>query len=247
MTSAHSSYYIVSCVFTTRYPALSAKIRQYIHERHPDIRIVRCCVPAYHLKQFEDAMPEENRDGWRELPDTGNFVPGDTVYSLCHNCSAIIEESKPSIRIRSLWELILKDEQFPYPDYGHMAMTIQDCWRANERRSEQDAVRALLRSMNIDCVELPENYEKTDFCGNSLYRPAPMRNLKLAPQRFVQGAAGKFQPHTDDEQRQIMQDYCKRFQTETMVAYCHYCVEGLTLGGVKAKHIASLLFEPDEG
>lgn len=52
-------------------------------------------------------------------------MPGDTVYSLCHNCAAIIEETKPGVATRSLWELIADDPDFPFPDYGGRAMTVQ--------------------------------------------------------------------------------------------------------------------------
>ena len=70
------------------------------------------------------------------------------------------------------------------------------------------------------------------------------RNLELAPHRFVENAAGKFIPRTKEEQIDLMRDYCDRFHGENVVAYCHYCVEGLELGGANAKHLASLLFEP---
>ena len=238
----NKSYYIASCVFTSRFPKLSEQIQEYIRERH-NMEIVRCCVPKYRIKQFEEQMPEGYRDDWKALPDTGDFASGDTVYSLCHNCSAIIEETKPGVTVRSLWELILSDSEFRYPDYGHQKMMIQDCWRAKDRRSEQEAVRELLHRLNIDVVEQEDNYEKTDFCGNSLFRPAPVRNLKLAPHRFVENAQGKFGDYTLEEQREIMQEYCKRFQANKVLVYCHYCLEGLKLGGADGVHIASLLFE----
>ena len=53
--------------------------------------------------------------------------------------------------------------------------------------------------MNINIVELENNYEKTNFCGDSLYKSAPPRNLKLAPNRFVKNANGKFIPHSIEE------------------------------------------------
>ena len=97
--------------------------------------------------------------------------------------------------------------------------------------------------MNIEFVELKDNFEKTDFCGISLYRPQPKRNPTLAPKHYVDGAVGKFEPHTPEEQKKIMEDYCKQFTTDTVVCYCHYCHEGLELGGMNTKHIAELLFK----
>lgn len=101
------------------------------------------------------------------MPDCGDFAPGDTVYSLCHNCSAIIEEYKTGVEIKSLWELILSDNDFPYPDYSGADITVQDCWRTRERTAEQDAVRELLKKMNFTVRELEMNREKTQFCGVS--------------------------------------------------------------------------------
>ncbi len=236
------SYYIASCVFTSKYPKLSKVIQQYIHDRY-GIQIVRCCVPKYKLQGFTEQMPEDYRGKWEDIPDCADFQSGDTIYSLCHNCSAILEESKPGVNIRSVWELLLSDENFTYPDYHGQTVIVQDCWRAKDRTDEQNAVRELLRKMNFEIHELPENRENTDFCGVSVYRPAPKRNLELAPRRFLENAAGKFISHTKEEQKTLMQDYCKRFNGEKIVSYCHYCLEGLELGGADAKHIASLLFE----
>lgn len=234
-------YYIASCVFTAKYPELSMKIQRYIKDKY-DIPIVRCCVPKYKLREFTEQIPEGYRESWSSMPDCADFQPGDTVYSLCHNCSNIIEETKPGVHVVSLWELILTDENFPYPDYEQRKITVQDCWRAKERLSEQKAVRSLLQKMNLDIVELRDNYDRTDFCGTSLYRPQPARNPKMAPLHYGENARGKFLPHTLEEQESIMKEYCGQFSTDVVVCYCHYCLEGLVLGGVDGKHIAELLF-----
>ena len=236
------NYYIASCVFTAKYPELSQKIRQYISDRY-QMPIVRCCVPKYSIQYFNEQMPQGHRKEWETLPDCADFMPGDTVYSLCHNCSAILEETKPGVQLKSLWELILSDETFLYQDYHGQVVTVQDCWRAKDRVEEQDAVRALLAKMNFKVCEPSDNREKTDFCGVSLYRPAPSRNLKLAPHRFVEHGEGKFAPHSKEEQKELMEEYCKRFTTAKAVTYCHYCQEGLEIGGMDAMHLARLLFE----
>lgn len=43
------SYYIASCVFTSKFPLLSKVIQQYIHDRY-GMQIVCCCVPQYSLQ-----------------------------------------------------------------------------------------------------------------------------------------------------------------------------------------------------
>lgn len=116
-----------------------------------------------------------------------------------------------------------------------------------KRMEVRDAVRQLVRKMNIKIIELPNLYEKADFCGTTLYSPCVKRNAILAPHRFVENAAGKFGNYSDDEKKQIMQEYCRTLPTPNIITYCHYCQTGLELGGANAVHLASLLFDSYKG
>lgn len=237
-----SKYYIASCVFTPQFPELSFRIQDYAEKRF-GFSIVRCCVPGYKLKEIEERMPEGKiRESWSKLADSGRFKAGDEVWSLCHNCNNIIEEVNSGVKVYSLWELIDSDEKFPIPQYPDLNVTVQDCWRARTRSDEQKAVRSLLDKMQISWQEAPENHEKTEFCGVSLYRPQPLRNPKIAPKFYVEGAVGKFIPHTEEQQAEIMKEYCKQYKTDTVICYCHYCLEGLKFGDVDARHLAQMLF-----
>lgn len=234
-------YYIAGCVFTFKYPQLSQRIQEYV-ARLGDVEIVRCCTPKYKPEEIANKMPESYRAQWCELPDTGRFQAGDVVYSICHNCTAILKETRPDITVKSIWELILEDADFPYPNHGGRSVVVQDCWRSHDDRREQDAVRNLLTKMNIRYREQEESFDKTDFCGVSLYAPCIPRNAKLAPKRFVENAVGKFIPRSSAEQAELMKSYCHRFGAEEVVSYCHYCQDGLMLGGARATHLAQLLF-----
>ncbi len=234
-------YYIASCVFTARFPELSRSIRAYAAGR--GLEPVRCCVPSYKLRQFEEQMPEGGlREAWRALPDSADLRPGDRVWSLCHNCNNIIEETRPGTEVRSLWELIDGDPEFPFPDPGGKEVFVQDCWRSRGRADEQAAVRSILRKMGLRCREAREHHEKTDFCGISLYREQPPRNPKLAPKHYAEGIGDKFRPHTEEEQSALMRSYCAQFGDTPVVCYCHYCLEGLQAGGAKSRHLAEYLF-----
>lgn len=233
-------FYIASCVFTEEYPALSKKIQQYIAEKN--LPIIRCCVANYKVEDFENRMPENYREDWKNILHYKNFPADSTMVSLCHNCAAIFEERHPEILRQSLWEFILQDKNFKYPDFHGEKITIQDCWRQKENIAEQNAVREILKKMNIEVVELEENFSRTKFCGYSLYQPQPPRNPKLAPKRFLENAQGLFQEHTQEEKLQLMKNYCAQIETEKVIAYCHYCVRGLKLGGKKTFHLAELLF-----
>ena len=193
-------FYIASCIFTEDFPALSQKIQEYIARRF-ELPIIRCCVDKYKVEEFEQRMPEWYRPQWQSITHFQKFPRGSMIKCL------------------SLWELSLSDEQFQYPDLGGEPITVQDCWRSKENRAEQNAVRSILRRMNVSIVELEENHERTRFCGYSLYQPQPKRNAKLAPKRFVEGAKGFFEPHSDDEKRRLMVEYCRQIKTPRVVCY----------------------------
>ena len=138
----------------------------------------------------------------------------------------------------------MEDKNFIYKDFHGEKITVQDCWRQKENISEQKAVREILQKMNFEIVELEENFERTKFCGYSLYQPQPPRNPKLAPKRFLHGAQGLFQEHSPEEKQRLMLEHCATIPIEKVAAYCHYCLRGLKLGGKNGIHLARLLFEP---
>lgn len=236
------NYYIAGCVFTAKYPKLSKKIQDYVKSLD-ELSVVRCCVPGWKEQIYEEKMPKgELAESWKALPQSHAFTQEDEIWSLCPNCMNITEEWRHVRGVHSLWELIDQDQNFVFPDYSGLRVTIQDCWRMRDRNATHDAVRSLLSKMNIDYVEIPMNREKADFCGTSLYRPQVERNPKLAPKHYKEHIEGLFLPHSEEEQVHMMRGYCKQYETEAVVCYCHYCWEGLLAGGVKGMHMAELLF-----
>ena len=242
MNNYDKHIYIAGCVFARMYPSLNVKVQEYIKKRF-GMQIMRCCTEKYKVKEFEEELHEEYRKEWCETPQFIRFNTENIIVSICHNCTAIFQEKYPEIRIKSVWELILEDKNFKYPDYKGESMTLQDCWRTYDNVEEQNAVRELMKRMNINIVELEENCEKTMFCGISVLRPAPRRNLIMAPVRFVQNAPkGFFLPHTAQEQADAMKQYAKVYETSKVVTYCHYCDEGLKLTDKISNHLAEMLF-----
>lgn len=229
-------YYVASCLFTARLPKTSLAIQNYV-ANHTDFHMVRCCMPNFKVRQNTERIPDaQTRAAWEKLPTAVELRAGDTVYTVCHHCPKILSEQHEGLNLVSLWEWIDQDPAFPFPDYSGMKVTIQDCWRSRDRLEEQIAVRHLLERMNIETIETEENYANTEFCGNTRYRGQPVKTVKFASA----GTGNQLQP----EQVERMQEYCSRFTTDTVVCYCHYCLEGLQQGGIDARHIAQLLF-PD--
>lgn len=210
--------YFPSCKFTAKYPQLSMTIKSYLREVF-GAEIAGCCRPSLNKIRSDDTL----------------------VY-VCNTCATFFKEGTRAGRVLSLWELMLRDKNFRYPEHQGQKVTVQDCWRTYDNRPEQDAARELLRRMNLEIVELKENYEKTRFCGYSLYEPLPPSYDQLAPKRFGLEAQGLFLPHTEEEKKLRMQQHCEQIQTEEVVCTCVACVNGINLGGKRGKHLAELLF-----
>lgn len=213
-----STYYYPSCKFTAFSPKTSEQISDYLAKRY-GMTIQGCCRPAHAL------MTED-----------------DTAYCVCNTCSAICSEDSPAT-VKSIWELLQNDDDFPFPDLHHETMTLQDCWRCYDRREEQDAVRAILRKINVDVIELKENFEKTKFCGTSLHIPLVQANADFAPKRFVENAAGMFIPKTEEEQKALMVEHCSKIKTDKVICYCVPCTNGIRKGGKQGIHLMDLLFQ----
>ncbi len=207
-----------SCKAKASYPASSALLQKYIEARC-GISPIGCC-----RKHHDDVTPD----------DIGLVV--------CNNCAAILEESSKAKNIEFVWDIIDKDESFPFPDYHGETITVQDCWVAVEKHNLQNTIRSLLRKMNISIAELADNYDRTRFCGVNLLAKCNPSNAKLAPRRYVIEGSHMFTPCSPEEQVAKFQNHCKKITTERVVCYCKFCTEAINMGGKNGKHILELLF-----
>lgn len=213
-----SKFFLPGCNIKARYKRESEKLKEYLEQRE-HAEIAGCCKTFCH---------EADRR--------------DSAIVICNNCAAIMEESSQIEKIEFVWEIIDRDSDFPFPDYHGEKMTIQDCWRACEKRKVQDAIRSLMKKMNIRIVELDENYEKTKFCGADLLEPCTEIEKKLAPQRYAVNGAKMYKPLSIPEQDEYLQNHCRQITTEKVVCYCTSCVEGINRGGKQGVHLLELLF-----
>lgn len=210
-------YYLQSCNFTAASPEASHKIRGYM-EKKEGVEVPGCCRPSQ--KRFQE---------------------GDTVLSICLTCSAITREVSPHAAEMSFWEYVLTDTDFPWPDYDGEKMTIQDCWRARKKRSQMEAVRECMKRMNIQPVEIAENYENTQFDGIWRFNPVQKRNMDIAPAYFTQVQEHGLELIPQEEQLARMKEWVRQYKTERAVAYCSACVKGMRLGGANGIHLMELM------
>lgn len=213
-----AEYYFSSCKMRKYSPENTRKLEQYLQEKHA-LLIAGCCrLQAQSLKA------------------------GDTAYYICNTCAAILREVAPQVKVQSIWELLVEDQQFEYPDYQGQCLSVQDCWRVYDNLAQQLAVRKILELLNIQACEITANFAATEFCGTSLLEELPEQNARLAPKRFLKIGKEKFKVHSEIEKKQLMQTHCQQFKTDQAICYCLSCIKGITLGGIKVKHLLDLIF-----
>lgn len=210
--------FLPSCKVKAKYRDASKKLQKYL-ETKESVSTVGCC------KVFCNKLTKE-----------------DTAVVICNNCAAIMEESSSAQKIEFVWEIIVNDPEFQFPDYHGERMTIQDCWRAYDKRSVQDAIRSILHKMNIDVIELEDNYEQTKFCGADLLEPCTDIEKKFAPKRYVENGADMYHPIPKEEEDIWLRNYCEQIETEKVVCYCMACLDGIQRGGKTAVHLLELIF-----
>ena len=214
--------FLSSCKNKAFYPEASAKLKDYLIDGGYIDEYAGCCKPGG--------------------PKHRDLEPGADAIVLCHTCHAIVEEHEPVATVTPVFDIILNDPAFPFPDYGGEAITVQDCWRARGRHDIHDAVRALLRKMNMEPVELEENRDESRFCGLTLLNKLPAQMAELAPKRYGSLEPGLFEPRPLDEQMRMMQEQVSRIATPRVVSYCFACDGGLQRGGADSVALLDLLF-----
>lgn len=214
-----SYIYYPSCKFTNFSPESSKMISEYLAQKHGMV-IEGCCRPNHR-----------------------KMTVNDTSVCVCNTCAQICREDSDA-QVISLWEFLLRATDIKFPDMKHEKITLQDCWRCYDQRNTQNAVREILYKMNVEVIEMAENFEKTKFCGTTLYQPVPKENAEFAPKRFVEEAGKQnfFIAKTPDEQKQLMQEHCAQITTEKVVCYCVPCTQGICLGGKRGIHLLDMIF-----
>ena len=167
----------------------------------------------------------------------------DTAVCICNNCMAMIDEDADNGALENIWVLIDQDDDFPLPDYGGRRMGIQDCGRAYDRTDVQDAVRSLLRKMNIEVVELPDAREECSFCGASFLKEAPAQDRGFAPWRYGKDAEarGIFPGMDPEDIHDALVIHCEAIELDEVACYCTACDAGLEEGGKDAKNLLELI------
>jgi len=201
--------YFPSCNFTKASMKTAIKVRKYFKER---MNVGGCC-----------------------LHDCKTYNDDDIGIIVCQRCR---QELEPKLDIISIWEYLDQDEDFVFPDYHGVKMNIQDCYRDREHPEVHEAMRSILRKINVDYIEIENNRENADFC-ETLYCVPKSDELKAEVAKY---------PNTEtlnlpeDLKLALMKEHVSQYSQEYIVCDCNRCLKGIQLGGGKGIHLLDLVF-----
>jgi Fe-S oxidoreductase len=207
-----------SCQTKMAYPGASEKLHEYLITNY-GIEITGCC-----------------RNDHRKLS------PEDTAIVICNTCFSVLERISNAGEIISIWEIIDSDFKFFFPNYNGEKITVQDCMRATNRNKVHNAVRSLLKKMNMEPIELNENRDKSRFCGMPTFMPRPVQNTEFEQKRYGTASVERFKEYPEEDRINFIKEHTKQFTTDRAVSYCISCDAGIKMGGKKSASLINLIF-----
>ena len=122
-----------------------------------------------------------------------------------------------------------KLDNFDFPDYHGQKMYLQDCFRDRNHPEVHQAVRNLLKKMNIEVIETKNNKDNSIFCGTLHYESKELDDTHLSH-------------YPKDVQEKYMQEYVQQFDNKKIICVCNRCLKGILLGKGNGVHLLELLF-----
>lgn len=144
---------------------------------------------------------------------------GTRIINVCAGCDRRFRTLYEGISTISLWEVLACSESFPFPDYQGQRMSIHDACPTRTETRVHDAVRTLLRRMNIAVAEPQRTRAQAVCCGDSFYGAIPVDEVKIQ-----------------------MKNRAAQMPEEDVVVYCVSCVKAMHIGGKKPRYLVDLLF-----
>lgn len=151
-----------------------------------------------------------------------NLPEGTQIINTCSGCDRRYRELYDGISTISLWEILADSKTFPFPDYKGEEMAILDACPTRSQERVHNAIRNLLKRMNINVIEPEKTRTKGTCCGDSFYGILPVEQVK-----------------------EHMKKRASEMPAHNVAVYCVSCVKSMYIGGKKPRYLVDLLFGED--
>lgn len=141
------------------------------------------------------------------------------IINVCAGCDRRYGSLYDDVSTVSFWEIVAESEDFPFPDYGGVTMTILDACPTRKNVKVHKAVRKLMERMNINLIEPERTGVNGKCCGDTYYGKLPKEDV-LAK----------------------MRERADEMPAENVVVYCVSCIKSMANGGKTPRYLVDLLF-----
>jgi Fe-S oxidoreductase len=154
------------------------------------------------------------------------------IVNICPGCDKRFRNDYENSTTVSLWEILAENDFISFPDYKGKCMSIIDACPTRDQERVHNAIRKVIKKMNITLVEPEKTRTKSTCCGDSFYGLIPTEKVK-----------------------EQMVKRTSEMPVDEVIVYCISCIKSVYIGGKKPRYLIDLLFgeetipktyEPDE-
>lgn len=189
------TYFNPGCAMNLYKPEMESTLLQLLNEHYGEVLLHNIC--CHHDPQLEEDS---------------------LIINVCAGCDRRFRSLYQGISTISIWEVLDQTDMLVYPDYKGRKMSIQDACPVREKPQVHQAVRSLLKKMNITVEETKYHGTHSICCGDDYYSKLPMEQV-----------------------HQKMKTRAEAMPCEEVCVYCVSCIKSMFIGGKKPRHLLDLL------
>lgn len=148
-----------------------------------------------------------------------NLPQGSTIINNCAGCDRRFRTLYQGINTITFWEVLDSLPAVKLPDWNGLNVSVHDSCAFRQKPQVHNAVRSILKKMNITITESEFCREKSICCGDTFYGVLPdSQVIEAEKRRAAQMPAAK------------------------VVVYCIGCLRSLYEGGKQTLYLPDLIF-----
>ena len=141
------------------------------------------------------------------------------IVNICPGCDKRFRSDYNNSSTISLWEILAETDFFTFPNYQNQSMTIIDACPTRDQVRVHQAIRKIIRKMNINLIEPLNTGTKSTCCGDSFYGIIPTEKVKG-----------------------LMLKKSAEMPLNDVIVYCVSCAKSVFIGKKQPHYIIDLLF-----
>jgi len=193
-----ATHFNPGCALSIYKPEMEHKLFKFLNENYAPLEMHNICC-RHDPKIVKGSLPAR-------------------IINVCAGCDRRFRSLYDGVSTVSLWEILNNLNGFPYPDYKSAVMSIQDPCPIREKPEVHDAVRSLLRKMNINVIENSLHGTRSVCCGDDFYPSLPV-----------------------EEVNEKMKQRAATMPCDNVCVYCVSCIKSMHIGGKTPRYLVDLL------